>query len=145
MHGIRSLEAPQGDTLRISLVAPDADFLIALADGHTKIVAREAVEVSGDLKSGPTIGSGPWILQNTHADGPHIFARNPNYFELSEIGAPFVEKLIINVTRYGNTSAASIPLALDEANEKGLLKRGGYVLLSGFGAGLAWGTTLLRW
>ncbi len=55
------------------------------------------------------------------------------------------EKLIINVTRYGNTSAASIPLALDEANEKGLLKRGGYVLLSGFGAGLAWGTTLLRW
>jgi 3-oxoacyl-[acyl-carrier-protein] synthase-3 len=55
------------------------------------------------------------------------------------------EKLIINVTRYGNTSAASIPLALDEANEKGLLKRGGLVLLSGFGAGLAWGTTLVRW
>jgi 3-oxoacyl-[acyl-carrier-protein] synthase-3 len=55
------------------------------------------------------------------------------------------EKLLINLDRYGNTSAGSIPLALDEALAAGRLRRGDHVLLSGFGAGLAWGTAVLRW
>lgn len=55
------------------------------------------------------------------------------------------EKLFVNLDRYGNTSAASIPLALDEANRNRRLSRGDLVLLCGFGAGLAWGTALLRW
>ncbi len=55
------------------------------------------------------------------------------------------EKIYINVDRYGNTSAASIPLALDEANRKGLIKKGDYVLLVTFGAGLTWGSTVLKW
>lgn len=55
------------------------------------------------------------------------------------------ERLLINLNRYGNTSAASIPLALDEALTAGRLRRGDHVLLSGFGAGLAWGTGVLRW
>jgi 3-oxoacyl-[acyl-carrier-protein] synthase III len=50
-----------------------------------------------------------------------------------------------NVDQYGNTSAASIPLALDEAKRKGLIATGDTVLLSGFGAGLSWGTCLFRW
>ncbi|MGB5158577.1 beta-ketoacyl-ACP synthase III [Desulfobacterium sp. N47] len=57
---------------------------------------------------------------------------------------PF-EKFYINVDRYGNTSSASIPLALDEANRKGLIKKGDYVMLITFGAGLTWGSTVLRW
>jgi len=55
------------------------------------------------------------------------------------------EKVIINVDRYGNTSAASIPLALDEAERDGRIKRGDVVLMVGFGAGLSWGATVLRW
>lgn len=55
------------------------------------------------------------------------------------------EKVFVNLDLYGNTSAASIPLALDEAVRDGRLQRGDLVLLSGFGAGLAWGTLLLRW
>ncbi|WP_145422266.1 beta-ketoacyl-ACP synthase III [Planctomycetes bacterium K23_9] len=55
------------------------------------------------------------------------------------------EKVFVNLDEYGNTSGASIPLALDEAVQGGRLKRGDYVLLCGFGAGLAWGTALLRW
>lgn len=55
------------------------------------------------------------------------------------------EKVFINLERYGNTSAASIPLAMDEAFEQGRIKRGDHILFSGFGAGLAWGTVLLRW
>jgi 3-oxoacyl-[acyl-carrier-protein] synthase-3 len=50
-----------------------------------------------------------------------------------------------NLEKYGNTSAGSVPLALDEAIEEGRLKPDNLVVLSGFGAGLAWGTALMRW
>jgi 3-oxoacyl-[acyl-carrier-protein] synthase-3 len=50
-----------------------------------------------------------------------------------------------NLDRYGNTSAGSVPLALDEAIAEGRLKPGDLTVLSGFGAGLAWGTALMRW
>ena len=55
------------------------------------------------------------------------------------------ERVMVNLDRYGNTSAGSIPLALDEAHRAGRIKRGDNVIISGFGAGLAWGTGLLRW
>jgi 3-oxoacyl-[acyl-carrier-protein] synthase III len=55
------------------------------------------------------------------------------------------DKVFVNLDKYGNTSAASIPMALDDANRQGLLSRGDIVLLCGFGAGLSWGTALLRW
>jgi 3-oxoacyl-[acyl-carrier-protein] synthase-3 len=54
-------------------------------------------------------------------------------------------KVFNNLDRYGNTSAGSVPLALDEALAEGRLKPGQTVVLSGFGAGLAWGTALMRW
>lgn len=50
-----------------------------------------------------------------------------------------------NLDRYGNTSAGSVPLALDEAISEGRVKRGDRLIFSGFGAGLAWGTALVRW
>jgi 3-oxoacyl-[acyl-carrier-protein] synthase III len=54
-------------------------------------------------------------------------------------------KLIVNLDRYGNTSSASIPLALDECVEQGRIRPGSRIVTSGFGGGLAWGTGLLRW
>src|SRR5688572_1067609 len=54
-------------------------------------------------------------------------------------------KVYNNLDRYGNTSAGSIPLVLDEALAEGRLRPGQMTLLSGFGAGLAWGTALMRW
>lgn len=56
-----------------------------------------------------------------------------------------LDKLVINVDRFGNTSGASIPLALDELNRQGKLKEGDLLLLDAFGAGFAWGSALLRW
>lgn len=50
-----------------------------------------------------------------------------------------------NLERYGNTSAGSVPLALDEAVAEGRVQPGNLVVLSGFGAGLAWGTAVVRW
>ncbi len=54
-------------------------------------------------------------------------------------------QVYINVDRFGNTSAATIPLALDEANRAGRLKEGDIVLLDAFGGGFTWAAVLLRW
>ncbi len=55
------------------------------------------------------------------------------------------EKFFVNLDRYGNTSAASIPIALHEARQKDCIQSGDYVLLVAFGAGLTWGSTLIKW
>lgn len=55
------------------------------------------------------------------------------------------QKVYTNIERYGNTSAASVPLALDEAMAEGRVRPGNHVVMSGFGSGLVWGTTLFRW
>jgi len=55
------------------------------------------------------------------------------------------ERTVVNIDRYGNTSAASLPLALDEARRDGRLEKGKLVVFVAFGAGLTWGATLLRW
>ena len=55
------------------------------------------------------------------------------------------DKFPMNLQSTGNTSAASIPLLLDEMNQRGMLKRGDKIILSGFGAGLTWGADLLVW
>jgi 3-oxoacyl-[acyl-carrier-protein] synthase III len=56
-----------------------------------------------------------------------------------------IEKVMLNVDRYGNTSAASIPIALDEAVREGRIKDGSLVLLGAFGAGLTWASAVIRW
>jgi len=55
------------------------------------------------------------------------------------------DRVYKNVDRYGNTSAASIPIALDECVRGGLIKTGDLVLMTAFGAGLVWGSVLVRW
>lgn len=55
------------------------------------------------------------------------------------------QRVIINLDRYGNTSAGSMPLALDELCLQGRIRRGDRLLLSGFGGGLSWGTAIVRW
>ncbi len=55
------------------------------------------------------------------------------------------EKVVVNLDRYGNTSAASIPLTLDEAVRAGRVKPGSLLVLVGFGAGLTWGANVIRW
>ena len=60
------------------------------------------------------------------------------------LGVP-KEKFVNNLVRYGNTSAASIPIALTEAVKLGKLKKGDHLLLIAFGAGLTWGASLIKW
>ena len=60
------------------------------------------------------------------------------------IGLP-LDKVAINIDQFGNTSSASIPLALEDAVRNGRVHSGDHVLLAGFGSGLTWGATLLKW
>ena len=55
------------------------------------------------------------------------------------------ERTVVNIERYGNTSAASIPLAMSEAADDGRIRDGELVLMSGMGAGMAWGSVVVRW
>ena len=61
-----------------------------------------------------------------------------------KLGLP-PEKVYINIDKYGNTSAASIPIALTEMKQKGLLKKDDIVLTVSFGAGFTWGANIIRW
>lgn len=56
-----------------------------------------------------------------------------------------MERVVVNLERYGNTSAASIPIALDEAMMDGRIKDGDYLLLEAFGGGLTWAAALIKW
>lgn len=71
---------------------------------------------------------------------------NVNIIEsaMGRVGIP-MERVVINIDRYGNTSSASIPIALEEAVSQGRVKPGDYVLLEAFGGGLSWGYNLIKW
>ncbi len=60
------------------------------------------------------------------------------------LGLP-MDKVLVNIDRYGNTSAASIPIAFDEAVTTGKIKDGDYILLEAFGGGLTWASALIKW
>lgn len=55
------------------------------------------------------------------------------------------EKVFLNIAKYGNTSAASVPIAMDEALQEGKIKKGDLVLMTAFGGGLTWASALIRW
>ena len=56
-----------------------------------------------------------------------------------------MDKVFVNIENYGNTSAASVPIALDEANRAGKIKKGDHVIMVAFGGGLIWGSALIKW
>jgi 3-oxoacyl-[acyl-carrier-protein] synthase-3 len=78
----------------------------------------------------------------------YLIIHQGNY-RILEASAKFarvpMEKVFVNIHRYGNTSAASVPIALHEALQEGKIKEGDKVLLISFGAGATWGGTLLEW
>ncbi|MDE1889597.1 MAG: ketoacyl-ACP synthase III [Planctomycetota bacterium] len=63
---------------------------------------------------------------------------------MEKLGLP-MEKAFVNIDKYGNTSSASIPIAIDEARKEGLLHKGNIVMLVAFGGGLTWGSSIIRW
>lgn len=74
-----------------------------------------------------------------HQANLRIIQATANRLDLS------MDRVIVNIDRYGNTSAASIPIALDEAVRTGRVKEGDYILLEAFGGGLTWASALIKW
>ncbi len=101
----------------------------------TRVMAaasEEAVE-----KAGMEMDQIQWII-------PH--QANLRIIEAAARGLKMpMEQFIVNVNKYGNTSTASIPIAAVEAAEKGQLQRGDNIVIVGFGAGLTWGSAVVRW
>ncbi len=119
---LRNLESAVAEDDRTLLITvnsgfPDADFLAALADGHSKIVAPEAVQLHGHLKDGPVIGTGPWIWdEDSSVRGvASVFNRKPNYYE-EEL--PFLDRLTFIVVRGG----ADVQLAAFVTGQAQLLR-----------------------
>jgi 3-oxoacyl-[acyl-carrier-protein] synthase-3 len=91
------------------------------------------------------------VLQHSHLTIDDIDVFIPHQANIRIINAALDalhiprEKVFCNLHKYGNTSAGSIPLALDEAVQEGRIRPGSLIVMSGFGAGLAWGTVVMRW
>ena len=116
LGGVADVRALDDRTLRITTRLPDADALLAFADGHSKIVAREAAELNGDLRDGPTIGSGAWIYDAESAPDTRMFARNEDYYES---GVPYLDKLVIHILPDGATRSAAFQTAHLDVAEMG--------------------------
>jgi 3-oxoacyl-[acyl-carrier-protein] synthase-3 len=106
-------------------------------------VFRRAVRVVVD-SSHTTLGRAGYTTEDVDWFIPHQANARIVTAAASRLKIP-PERCIVNIDRYGNTSAASIPLALAEAADDGRLKDGDLLLLSGFGAGMTWSSTILRW
>ena len=95
-RGVGEIEALDDHTLEVNLVFRDADALLALADGHSKIVAPEVVERFGDLRQAPVIGTGPWVFEQRASTGVTEYSRNPTYFEPD---MPYLDAISVQVVR----------------------------------------------
>ncbi len=104
-----------------------------------KIAVREMGNVAAEVLSDLSISADniDWVI-------PHQANIRIIQALAKRIGIP-MDKVIVNLHKYGNTSAASIPIALGEALEEGKIKRGDMLLLVAFGAGLTWGAMVLKW
>ena len=115
--------------------------------GHLKMQGREVFKhavsklaVAGEEaleEAGLTVDDVAWVVP--HQANLRIIKATAN-----KIGVP-MEKIVITVQDHGNTSAASIPLALSVANAEGRFKKGDVLLMEAIGGGLTWGAATLRW
>ena len=104
-----------------------------------KIAVRAMDEAARDILEQQQVTADQIALVIPHQANLRIIEAISQYLELP------MERFVVNVDRYGNTSAASIPIALDEARRAGRIKPGDLTLLVAFGAGLTYASALIRW
>lgn len=136
------LQMPAGGSLRPASIATVEEKQHYIKMDGTDVF-KFAVRIMEDSakrvveKVGLTMDQITWVVP--HQANVRIISAAATRLGLPE------ERFFVNVARYGNTSAASIGLALDELARSGQLKWGDYVVLVGFGAGLTWSALLLKW
>lgn len=107
----------------------------AIFNFATRVVPQSVKEIIE--KSGITIDDVKYII-------PHQANSRIIDIVARKLGVP-IEKFYVNIDEYANTSAASIPIALGEMEQKGLVEKGDKIIVTGFGAGLTWGSMLIEW
>jgi 3-oxoacyl-[acyl-carrier-protein] synthase-3 len=126
---------------------PAAPKSLARGDHHIKMKGKEVFklavrlmeESARDILEQHGLAANQIGLVIPHQANLRIIEAIAQYLELP------LERFYVNVDRYGNTSAASIPIALDEARQTGRVRSGEVTLLVAFGAGLTYGSALIRW
>lgn len=110
-------------------------------EGQTvfKSAVKGMADVSFDImeRNNLTADDIAWLVP--HQANLRIIDATANRMGLSS------DKVMINIQRYGNTTAGTIPICLSELHESGRVKKGDYLVLSSFGAGYTWGAILVRW
>jgi 3-oxoacyl-[acyl-carrier-protein] synthase-3 len=116
-------------------------------DEHVKMNGREVFKFATRV----LVSSGQAVLERGGVGIDDVDVYVPHQANVriidhatKKLGIPS-ERVVVNVDRYGNTSSGSIPLALADAQEDGRLQAGKLVLMTGMGAGLTWGSALMRW
>lgn len=134
MQGGGSKHPASGET-----VSQGLHFIRMRGNETFKIAVRSIEDVSREVlaKAGLTPDDVTWLI-------PHQANQRIIDAVGERLGIP-PERCYVNIDRYGNTSAASIPIALDEAVRAGKVKRGDVVLMAAFGAGLTWAASVVRW
>jgi 3-oxoacyl-[acyl-carrier-protein] synthase-3 len=120
-----------GDVLGVPLLKMDGPAVFKLAVGVLDSAARAVL-----AKAGLTEADVDWLIP--HQANIRIMQGTAKKLKLS------LDKVIVTVDEHGNTSAASVPLALDTAVRRGQVQRGQTLLLEGVGGGFTWGAVLLR-
>jgi len=116
------------------------DYCIRMQGNEVfKHAVRSMADVAQEALTANQLGPDDIDLFIPHQANIRIMKKVAERLEISP------DRVYVNIERYGNTSSASIPVALDEANRAGRLKRGDLVLLDGFGGGFSWGAVILRW
>jgi len=104
-----------------------------------KLAVRAMEDACRDILEQHRLSADQIALVIPHQANLRIIEAISHYLQLP------MERFYVNVDRFGNTSAASIPIALDEARRAGRIRRGDRILLVAFGAGLTYGSALIRW
>ncbi len=140
--GASSLYMPGGGSLHPSTaetVANKEHFVHQEGGAVFKVAVRKMSELSEALLTRNGLTPADIDLFIPHQANQRIILSTAEKLGMPE------EKIVINIGEYGNTTAATIPLAMHTALEQGRLKKGGLILLASFGGGYTIGTTLLRW
>jgi len=120
-------------------VAASGHFIKMKGREIFKMAVRAMEEAARDILEQQGVSTNQIALVIPHQANLRIIEAIAEYLELP------LDRFFVNVDRYGNTSAASIPIALDEARRAGRIKTGDIILLVAFGAGLTYGSALVRW
>jgi 3-oxoacyl-[acyl-carrier-protein] synthase III len=138
---VKTLYVPAGGSLKpaqLTTIQNNEHTITMNGKEVFKIAVRSMDEISRDAlaEAGLTVEQVSLVI-------PHQANRRIIVALAERLGVS-MDKVVVNLEKYGNTSAASIPVALDEAKRAGRIHKGDIVLLNAFGAGFAWGAAVIR-